>query len=482
VSDQDGLDEFAPFRQTLADLLATFRKEAGLTQEQLAVRLGWARSTVAGAEKGYRLPGKEFWAAANDFLTPGGDLRSAYAQLAAARQDRKQRLACQAEAEREAKVARWRAAHNLPVTPALPTRAAEAGLRLRRGRPGEEQPPSRREVTRLLAAMVGAASSQPALDAVERLAGVRHTRVEPKLVAAHREVAEHLAMLYRSADPQAALPMTVAYADSVLELLDAPTGDRDRVSLAETVVGVHAQVGLWACHLDRPGLAYRYLATACDIAKETPDRALRARAFGAFAYLFSSAPRGGYGGNPRRALGLFNDALALGRGADGFTRGWLATWRADQLATLGNVGAARADVDAADRWLSQGDGDCTGGFFGRPAYGYGMVGHLNSVRAVVLALAGESDEADRIFAAVQSSAANMRRRVATYGHVGLVQAITKRPEEACAALGQSVRLAVQQRYGMGVARVAGVRAGFPPDWHELACVRELDDELAALAG
>ena len=131
MSDTDGPDELAPFRQTLADLLTALRKEAGLTQEQLGLRLGWARATVAGAETGDRLPGEQFWAAANDFLTPRGDLRSAYAQLAAARQDRKQRLARQAEAEREAKVARWRAAHNLPVTSAVPTRDTEAGEEVR---------------------------------------------------------------------------------------------------------------------------------------------------------------------------------------------------------------------------------------------------------------------------------------------------------------------------------------------------------------
>jgi transcriptional regulator with XRE-family HTH domain len=127
VSDQDGLDEFAPFQQTLADLLAALRREAGLTQQQLADRLGYARATVAGAETGQRSPGKAFWVSCDDLLAPAGQLRAAYAQLTAARKDRAERAARQSEAEREARVARWRAAASLPVDPAGIAPAATTG-------------------------------------------------------------------------------------------------------------------------------------------------------------------------------------------------------------------------------------------------------------------------------------------------------------------------------------------------------------------
>ena len=114
-ADEPEPDEFAPLRQALADLLAVLRADAGLTQQQLAVRLGYARVTVAGAETGERVPGEAFWVAADNLLTPGGGLRAAYDRLAAARRNRKQCLARLAEAEREARVARWRAASDLPV-------------------------------------------------------------------------------------------------------------------------------------------------------------------------------------------------------------------------------------------------------------------------------------------------------------------------------------------------------------------------------
>ncbi|MGH4022832.1 MAG: helix-turn-helix domain-containing protein, partial [Pseudonocardiaceae bacterium] len=199
---------------------------------------------------------------------------------------------------------------------------------------GEEDTAKRREAVTLVGKVLTAAVQPGILSTVERVAsGHRRERVDHRLVSAHQEVAEALAGLYRSADPRSALPTTMAYADELLNLLDAPMGDNERAVLNAIVVGVHAQVGLWACHMHRSSLAYRYLATGCEVAAAAHDRPLRARALGALSYLFSSAPRGGQGGNPRRSLELLDEALDLAVHADPFTRGWLATWRADQHAT-----------------------------------------------------------------------------------------------------------------------------------------------------
>jgi transcriptional regulator with XRE-family HTH domain len=127
VSDEDGPDELAPFRQTLADLLAALRREAGLTQQQVADRLGYSRATVAGAETGHRQPGEAFWARCDDLQASRGELRAAHAQLAGARRDRAERLVRQAETERDARVARWRAANLLPVAPADVTTTTSMG-------------------------------------------------------------------------------------------------------------------------------------------------------------------------------------------------------------------------------------------------------------------------------------------------------------------------------------------------------------------
>lgn len=343
---------------------------------------------------------------------------------------------------------------------------------------GVEEDTNRRNVTRLFG-LTMAAATQPAFDAIGRLA---HSRGRPsqyvdhKLVLGHREIAQALTGLYRSADPRAALPVAVAYADEVLVMLDASMSDQDRTELSGIVAGIHAQIGLWACHLHRPAVAYRYLATACQVADGTSDPTLQACTLGALSYLFSSAPRGGDGGDAQRALSLLTKAMALIGRADGFTVGWLATWRADQYATLGDLDAARRDIDVADRELgANGDGVAIG-FFARPVYGYGMREHCDSVRAFTLALAGQTDEADRAFRQVQSRAANMRRRIATYGHQALAQVRTGEPEMACATLSQAVDLAIENYYIMGLERAVGVRTGFDPSW-SLPCVRALDEQL-----
>lgn len=313
------------------------------------------------------------------------------------------------------------------------------------------------------------------------LIGRSPSRLDPSLVETHRQMEHVLATLYRGADPRAVMPFTATYADSLLSLLDQPMTDRQRSELSRIAAGLHAQVGLWACHMNRRHLAHRYLATSCDIARTTGDPYLYARTLGAFSYLFSSAPRGGTGGRPDLTVQMLDKALDLSRSADDFTRGWLATWRADQHATVGHLSQALADVEAADRWLDTNGGGQITGFFSSATYGCGMGGHLDSVRAVTLALAGETSDAERTFDHVCSTAHNMRRRIATDGHAALSYAATGQPEAACAALNGAVGAAIEDNYPMGLERALGVRARFDPSWSALPSVQDLDDQLRSIS-
>jgi len=340
----------------------------------------------------------------------------------------------------------------------------------------------RREAIALTGKTMAAALHPAICEAVERSEIEKSRgRVDKKLVSAHQEISQVLAGLYRSADPRSILPLMTAYADELLDLLDAQMSDSNRFALSTVVVGVHSQAGLWACHMHRPSLACRYLATSREIAAATGDPLLHARSIGALSYLFSSAPRGGQGGNPQHCLELLDEALDLARQADPFTRGWLSTWRADQHATLGNLTAAQVDIDAAETELGSTNSGQLEGFFARPTYGYGMEGHLNSVRAVAFALAGDEQQSLHTFDHVQVSAANMRRRIATYGHQALVQVRREDPEAACATLSSSIQLAAQEHYAMGFERARGVRHRFETGWTTLPAVRELDDQLRHLS-
>ncbi|MGH3736896.1 MAG: helix-turn-helix domain-containing protein [Micromonosporaceae bacterium] len=430
----DDAEAMTEARRALGGSLASFRRAAGLNQEQLAVRVGYRRSSVANIETGRQRAPRSFWERCEAELGAHGALVRGYEDLEALVRE-----------------------HH-------------------RARAAQEAMTNRRDVNKL-AAMLPMVASGSML-----VRPIRFARVDRRLIASHREIAETLATLYRGGEASAMLPMAIGYADSLLELLDSPMGDREHRELSSIAVGVHAQIGLWACHLYRTATAHRYLATACDLAASTRDATLHARALGAFSYLFSSAPRGGYGGRPARALALLNAALTRAEQADGFTRGWLATWRADQHATLGNLRATRSDIETAATGLMSGAAPENAGFFARGHYGYGMTEHLDSVRAVTLAVERNSDEADRTFAHVQKTAANMRRRIATYGHLGLAQVAAGQPEAACHALGTAAMLAVQERYPMGLIRVLGVRESFPARWRDEPEVRDLDDQLAVLGG
>lgn len=330
----------------------------------------------------------------------------------------------------------------------------------------------RRTVIKLLASGLSAAAT------VSQLAGLEPASTAAPGAAEYLGVSETLASMYRSTDPQAVWPVAAALADEALDWYAAKV--EPAAEITAMVVGVHCQVGLWACHSHQPARAYRYLATAYEVAASGGDGWLEARALGALSYLHSSAPRGGRGGNPRRTLELLERALALAAHADAFTRGWLATWRADQHATLGDVSAAWRDIELADRALAVGDDGPERGFFARRHYGYGMREHLDSVRALVHSLAGEQDEAEAVFSSVQARAANNRRRVASFAHQALGYAASGMADAACDALARSVELGLADPYPMGLKRVVGVRAAFPAGWEDAECVRRLDSRIAGL--
>jgi transcriptional regulator with XRE-family HTH domain len=419
--------------------LASARKAAGFSQEGLAESVGVERSTVMRWERGETTP--QPWA-------------------------------------------RPKLARALGISDqALADLLGESDAPLDgRSDQAEEDVTKRRKAIGFAGKVLTAALWPDLLETVGRSCGGGHRgRIDTTIVSAHQEISQALAGLYRNGDPRPSLGIITAYSDELLDLLDAPMSDTDRIALNTVVVGVHAQAGLWACHMNRPSVAYRYLATSREVAAATGDPSLHARALGALSYLFSSAPRGGRGGNPQHCLNLLNGAISLARQADPFTRGWLFTWRADQHATLGNLAAAQADVAVADAELCATDDGQLEGFFARSTYGYGMEGHLDSVRAVVFALAGDERQSFRLFDQVQASAANMRRRIATYGHQALAQVDNCDPEAACATLSSSIQLAAREHYAMGIERAIGVRHRFEGDWSNLLAVRCLDDEFRSLS-
>ncbi|WP_091460089.1 helix-turn-helix domain-containing protein [Micromonospora inyonensis] len=63
--------ELADARRLLGAQLAAMRRGVGLTQDQLATKVRWSRSTVANVETGRQVTLREFWAACDVVLGAG---------------------------------------------------------------------------------------------------------------------------------------------------------------------------------------------------------------------------------------------------------------------------------------------------------------------------------------------------------------------------------------------------------------------------
>ena len=91
-----------------------WRLAAGLTQEQLARRIGYSRSAVAGAESSGQGTARDFWMRCDAVLGAGGVLVAYYRRIVAAREREVFERARLAEAERDERIRQWRAEMELP--------------------------------------------------------------------------------------------------------------------------------------------------------------------------------------------------------------------------------------------------------------------------------------------------------------------------------------------------------------------------------
>src|SRR5260370_2296875 len=116
----------APLLDALRDLLVASRSRSRLTQQQLAVRIGYSRAAVAGAEALSRIPAESFWNRCDDVLAAGGALRVAYKQLTDSRAASARESRRQVEMEREARINAWRSSADGPGPDNAPSSVAPA--------------------------------------------------------------------------------------------------------------------------------------------------------------------------------------------------------------------------------------------------------------------------------------------------------------------------------------------------------------------
>jgi transcriptional regulator with XRE-family HTH domain len=95
-------DTILAMREALGGQLAALRREAGLTQEELATRMGFSRSSLSVAEIGRQAFAREFWAAGDKALRTGGVLAAGFGQIEAVRHELARAAAQAAQQAREA--------------------------------------------------------------------------------------------------------------------------------------------------------------------------------------------------------------------------------------------------------------------------------------------------------------------------------------------------------------------------------------------
>jgi DNA-binding XRE family transcriptional regulator len=94
-------DTVAVLLRELGRQLAALRREAWLTQDNLAGLAGFSRSTVSLAEIGRQPHAGEFWAACDRALDSGGVLAAGLDQIEAVREAEERARACAAQEARE---------------------------------------------------------------------------------------------------------------------------------------------------------------------------------------------------------------------------------------------------------------------------------------------------------------------------------------------------------------------------------------------
>jgi transcriptional regulator with XRE-family HTH domain len=89
-------------RRELGRQLAALRREARLTQEELASQAGFSRSAISVAEIGGKGPAREFWVAVDRALATRDVLTAGYTQIIAVHKAQQRAAAQAAQRAREA--------------------------------------------------------------------------------------------------------------------------------------------------------------------------------------------------------------------------------------------------------------------------------------------------------------------------------------------------------------------------------------------
>lgn len=331
----------------LGRLLAALRRAGRLTQQSLAQRIGYGRSTIANVETGRQNAPQDFWLRCDNALAAQGQLVEAYD-----RTDQVIRLRTIDNAKRVA----------ADICAAKPT----WGEMLRRS------------VLKGVAALPLLAAS----DSSSLPSRFTDTPLD-ELVS----ICEVWRRSYQSMPTSALLRAAHGHLDVAVQLATgSPSVKRSRI-LADCVGQMATLTGI-LLGLDggRRGLAKRYFDLAWRVSSRLGDPEMQAVCLGSRAFLAS------FSGREHDALELANRARRIaGCGASSTTRGWVAAIASERYASLGDMSRSLRCLEEAHgalatpneaRWLGIGSFDSAK----LAAYEGGNLARLGQSRAAVAPL------------------------------------------------------------------------------------------------
>ena len=276
-----GPDAIDAARRALGHQLAALRKAVGDSQARLSAQVGYSRSTIANTETGRQQMSLDFWRRCDTALGASGQLLAGAEDVEELLRRRRQHLAAQAQAERDAKIQELRKTP-MPLFPpsghdqdesSQPARSLGGGSPVG---PAEEDDVERRALLRVLAAL-GVGGTIP-IDALERLRGGMETSIalHGDLSAADWERIAweygHTVFIQSAEEVVADLAVDIHETHQLVKRTKAPL-------VRASLMRVSAQLcALMADELHSMGLfspAWRWWRTARNAADQSGDRDLR---------------------------------------------------------------------------------------------------------------------------------------------------------------------------------------------------------------
>ena len=318
----------ADLRRALGAALARYRKGSPLDQTALGRATNYSRTSISHIEAGRQFPGREFWKAADDALSAGGDLLAHFDRVG--EQERQLKIA----QLRRFQVARTeRAADHL-----RPPSSPHDGDGLR-------DDVNRRELLRLMS-VAGGLLSVPALDA-ERMAHADAVprNLAPATVDGFERVNAALWQQFSGARTKAAV---LPAAHEHLAALAGALGEPQRLELRRRLCALAGDLfqlcGEIFFDVDRYGDAAHCYAQAAHASKEAREFDLWACAMTRTSFLSL------YEGRYRDAAAVLDKAAGLAARGDRTrtARHWVAAVQAQAQAGLGDLPTCQRSLDNAE--------------------------------------------------------------------------------------------------------------------------------------